>query len=238
MRIDRYLTLCDMGSRKDARALVMAGRVAVDGKTIRDPGLAVKGEVTVDGAIAPYRPLVAVMMNKPKGCVCAVRDGGMTVLDYLPPEDQRREPAPVGRLDKDTTGLIFITDDGTAAHALIAPKSHVEKCYIAVLDGPVGEKEKEIFAGGIAFRDFTALPARLEPMEGNMAACTVTEGKFHQVKRMFAAVGREVLELKRVRIGTFTLPDDLAEGEIRHLDMETWNKVRVMAGLGPWEDEK
>lgn len=237
MRIDRYLTLCDYGSRKDARALISQGRVSMGGAVIRDPGAPARGDILVDTRPAPYRPLVAVLMNKPAGVVCAVRDAEKTVLDLLPTQDRRREPAPVGRLDKDTTGLLFITDDGEAAHALIAPKSHVEKCYWALLDAPVGEAEVRAFAQGIRLKDFTALPALLEPLEGSTAACTVTEGKFHQVKRMFAAVGRRVLALQRRRIGDITLPEDLDEGQFRYIPLPEWNRIRAMAGLGPWKEE-
>jgi len=239
MRLDRYLTLCDLGTRKQVKELVTKGRVTIDGKIVKDAGAAVKGEVKLDGKPVSYRPIVAIVMNKPAGLLTATTDRKQgTVLDLLPESDRRREPAPVGRLDKDTTGLLFITDDGQAAHALISPKSGVNKRYRALLDAPVTEEDVEAFAKGLSLSDFEALPALLEPGEGCIAYCTVQEGKFHQVKRMFAARGKTVLELHRERVGSYWLPDDLATGEYRYLDMETWNCLRAEAGLGPWEDGK
>lgn len=238
MRLDRYLTFCDLGTRKQVKELISKGRISVDGKTVKDAGAAVKGEVKLDGKPVSYRPVVVIVMNKPAGVLTATTDKRQgTVLDLLPEKDRRREPAPVGRLDKDTTGLLFITDDGQAAHALISPKSGVDKRYRALLDAPVTAEDVEAFAKGLSLSDFEALPAILEPGEGCVAYCTVQEGKFHQVKRMFAARGKNVLELHRERVGSFWLPDDLAPGEFKYLDLETWNGLRAEAGLGPWEDE-
>ena len=239
MRLDRYLTLCDLGSRKEVKELIARGRVWMDGRPVRDAGMAVKGEVTVDGEPAAYRPLVAIVMNKPAGVLTATTDRRQKpVLDLLPDSDRRRDPAPVGRLDKDTTGLLLITDDGKAAHGLISPKSGVEKRYRAVLDAPATQADVEAFARGLSLSDFEALPAKLEIGEGNVAWCTGQEGKFHQVKRMFAACGKTVLQLHRERVGSLWLPEDLAPGEYRYLDMETWNRLRAEAGLGPWQEEK
>ncbi len=237
MRLDRYLTLCDLGTRREVKGLIASGRVCVGGRAARNPGANVDGTVTLDGEAVAFRPLVAIMMNKPAGLLTATTDRRQgTVLDLLPPQDRRREPAPVGRLDKDTTGLLLITDDGQAAHALISPKSGVEKRYRALLDSPVGPADVEAFAQGLQLSDFQALPAKLEPGEGCVAYCTVQEGKFHQVKRMFAARGRTVLALHRERVGSLWLPDTLAPGEYVYLDRETWNRLRGEAGLGPWQE--
>lgn len=237
MRLDRYLTLCDLGTRREVKELIASGRVSVAGLTVLNPGSAVDGPVTLDGESVGYRPLVAIMMNKPAGLLTATTDRRQgTVLDLLPPRDRRREPAPVGRLDKDTTGLLLITDDGQAAHAIISPKSSVEKRYRALLDKPVDQSDVEAFAQGLRLSDFEALPARLEPGEGCVAYCTVHEGKFHQVKRMFAARGRKVLALHRERVGSLWLPDTLVPGEYVYLDMDTWNRLRGEAGLGPWKE--
>ncbi|MFR1758665.1 MAG: pseudouridine synthase [Christensenellaceae bacterium] len=237
MRLDRYLTLCDLGTRREVKELIASGRVSLAGMTARSPGATVKGPVTLDGEPVAYRPLVAIVMNKPAGLLTATADRRQgTVLDLLAPRDRRREPAPVGRLDKDTTGLLLITDDGQAAHALISPKSGVEKRYRALLDSPVDESDVEAFAQGLQLSDFEALPARLEPGEGCVAYCTVREGKFHQVKRMFAARGRRVLALHRERVGSLWLPDTLAPGQYDYLNMDAWNQLRSEAGLPAWRE--
>jgi 16S rRNA pseudouridine516 synthase len=236
MRLDRYLTLCDLGTRSQVKQLIAKGRVIMDGQTARDPAAAVSPPVLVDGRMAEYRPLVMVMMNKPAGLLTATRDSRQgTVMDLLPEKDLRRNPAPVGRLDKDTTGLLLITDDGQGAHGLISPKSGVNKRYRALLDAPVTGEDVEAFARGIALSDFESLPALLEPGEGNVAWCTVHEGKFHQVKRMFAARGKTVLSLHRESVGSLVLPETLAPGEFCYLSLKVWNDLRRQAGLEPWE---
>lgn len=238
MRLDRYLTLCDLGTRKQVRELITQGRVAVDNIIVVNSGMSVQGLVTVDRQDAPYRPLIAIAMNKPAGVLTATTDKRQsTVLDLLPATDRRRDPAPVGRLDKDTTGLLLITDDGQAAHALISPKSKVEKRYRALLDRPVEESDIEAFAQGIHLSDFQAMPAILEKGAGCMAYCTIHEGKFHQVKRMFAARGKTVLQLHREKMGNYVLPGELSPGEFIYLSLEEWNDIRAQAGLGPWQEE-
>ena len=176
------------------------------------------GEVTVDGEPADYRPLVALVMNKPAGVLTATTDRRQkTVLDLLPESDRRRDPAPVGRLDKDTTGLLLITDDGKAAHGLISPKSGVEKRYRAVLDAPATEADVEAFARGLSLSDFEAMPAKLEIGEGNVAWCTVQEGKFHQVKKMFLSCSVKVVHLQRISIGNLYLDSKLPTGSCKKL---------------------
>ena len=216
--------LCDLGTRREVKELIASGRVSLAGMTARSPGATVKGPVTLDGEPVAYRPLVAIVMNKPAGLLTATADRRQgTVLDLLAPRDRRREPAPVGRLDKDTTGLLLITDDGQAAHALISPKSGVEKRYRALLDSPVDESDVEAFAQGLQLSDFEALPARLEPGEGCVAYCTVREG-------------RRVLALHRERVGSLWLPDTLAPGQYDYLNMDAWNQLRSEAGLPAWRE--
>ena len=210
----------------------MAGQVAQQAAASAQP------PVEVDGQPVSYRPLVAVLLHKPAGLLTATQDSRQpTVMDLLPQRDRRRNPAPVGRLDKDTTGLLLITDDGQGAHGLISPKSGVDKRYRALLDGPVTEDDVKAFARGMALSDFTSLPALLEPGKDNIAWCTVHEGKFHQVKRMFAARGRTVLALHRESIGSLTLPEGLKPGEFCYLSMEAWNDIRRQAGMGPWTEK-
>ena len=160
------------------------------------------------------------MMNKPAGVLSAARDSRTpTVIDLLPEALRRRGLFPAGRLDKDTTGLLIITDDGDMAHRMLAPKSHVMKRYEAVLDIPADEEDVDAFAKGIPLQDFVCLPARLELEKGTcIARVEVQEGKFHQVKRMFAARGKTVLTLKRLRIGGLDLDETLQPGQARELN--------------------
>lgn len=168
---------------------------------------------------------VYLMMNKPAGVVSASRDSReKTVVDLVPPVLSRRDLFPAGRLDRDTTGLLILTDDGELAHRMLSPKKHVYKLYEASVDGPVGAEEIEKFAAGVALEDGTVcLPAGLTVVKQGTAWETlveIREGKFHQVKKMFLAVGRRVLRLKRVRIGGLELDKTLKEGECRELTKE------------------
>ena len=225
MRLDRFLADMGCGTRSALKEAIRKGSVRVDGEIIRDPSHFVTAEssVTLGGAPLVYREHVYVLLNKPSGVLSATRDPKQpTVLDLLS-DVPKRDLFPVGRLDKDTEGLLLITDDGALAHRLLSPKHHVEKEYYALLDGPVSEREIALFAEGISVQDddpFRALPATLRILPaGNEVHLTICEGKFHQVKRMFAAVGRTVLFLRRVRMGPLTL-DGLATGCCRELTAE------------------
>ncbi len=225
MRLDKYLTLCGFGTRAQARALLRAGRVRIGGEPARNPAQAVDEQTVcawVDGERAQYRRALHVMLYKPAGILTAARDARRrTVADLLPPAYVARGCMPVGRLDMDTEGLLLLTTDGQLAHRLLAPRRHVEKVYFAQLDGPVDEADCAAFAAGLALGDFTALPARLEPLPGQCAArVAVCEGKFHQVKRMFQARGRQVLYLKRLSFGGLALDERLAPGAWRDLTDE------------------
>lgn len=179
-------------------------------------------EVSMDGVSVEYEEYVYYMLNKPAGVISATEDAReRTVLDLIS-ERQRKGLFPVGRLDRDTEGLLLITNDGGLAHRLLSPRHHVDKVYYARLDGPVGEAEKALFAQGLKVDEtLTALPAELEILEpATEVRVTIREGKFHQVKRMFEAVGREVLYLKRLSMGPLALDESLPQGAYRRLTAE------------------
>lgn len=212
MRLDRLLVTLGQGSRSRVQKLIRAGSVTVDGVPARDPGMDWREgrQVAVDGEALDTRLARHLILHKPAGLLTAARDPKQpTVMDLLPEVMRSLGCMPVGRLDKDTTGLLFFTTDGALAHRLLSPERHVDKVYLAEVDGPLTEKDAEAFAAGLAMGDFTALPARLEILEsgaGRAAArVTVREGKFHQIKRMFEAVGRTVTALHRERFGPLEL---------------------------------
>lgn len=222
LRLDKLLCSQGGGTRSEVRALLRAGRVRVNGAPARDPAQKIDpetNEVTLDGRTLRYSAHVYIVMNKPTGVVSASRDPkARTVLDLLPPDLRRPGLFPAGRLDKDTEGLLLITDDGAFAHDILAPRRHVEKEYLAALDAPVGEEEARRFAAGLTLEDgLCCLPAQMRPLPENRAAVVLREGKYHQVRRMFAACGRQVLRLRRVRMGGFALPADLPPGCARLL---------------------
>ncbi|CAN5165389.1 pseudouridine synthase [soil metagenome] len=227
-RLDRLLANLGYGSRRDVQALVSAGKVTLDGVAIKDAGL--KIAVTADLPdhlkirglpVDPPAPLI-LLMHKPLGVVCSHREDGARIYDLLPKRWQIRDPAlsSVGRLDKETSGLILITDDGDYLHRVISPKRHVPKIYRAALDRPLAGTESAAFSSGdlmLEGEEKPLLPATLEVLGEREARLTITEGRYHQVRRMFAAVGNHVVALHRERIGGLVLPDDLAPGAYRIL---------------------
>lgn len=225
-RLDKILALHGFGSRREVGAMIRAGRVEVNGGTARRPELKIApgaDRIFVDGREQEIRTQVYLMMNKPAGVLSASRDArARTVVDLLPPRLRRRGIFPAGRLDKDTCGLLLLTDDGGFAHRMLAPKSRVTKWYEASLAAPISEEDVRAFGLGIPLSDFTSLPAELSALreDGLLALVKLREGKFHEVKRMFAARGNRVLALKRVRIGALALDPGLAPGECRELSPE------------------
>lgn len=232
LRLDKLLSGQGGGTRSEVRALLRAGRVRVNGAPARDPGQKIdpaQSTVTLDGRVLRYSAHVYLVMNKPTGVVSASRDPkARTVLDLLPPGMRRPGLFPAGRLDKDTEGLLLITDDGAFAHDILAPRRHVEKEYLAKLDAPVGGEEARAFAAGMTLEDgLRCLPAQMRPLAGGMAAVVLREGKYHQVRRMFAACGRQVLRLRRVRMGGFALPPGLAPGSARFLEENEVEMIKL-----------
>ncbi len=227
MRLDKYLTSQNICSRKEAGILARKGEITVNGAVVKNADIKIDADtalVTVKGKKVEYKKYIYVMLNKPEGVVSAREDGACpTVVDILPQEYKRMDIAPAGRLDKNTTGLLIITDDGDFTHRMLSPKSGVYKVYEAELDGDITESDVHTFKSGIKTQTAEFLPADLWlPDESNkkVARVKICEGKFHQVKRMFAFCGKEVLKLRRLSIGSLLIDEKLKEGECRLLSNE------------------
>ena len=239
MRLDAFIASFGLGSRREAGEMIRAGRVTVAGTVARSASVHVKpGEdaVACDGAALCWRDGFCIMMNKPAGLLSATEDPKQrTVLDLLEPVHRARGVFPAGRLDKDAIGLLLLTDDGTLAHRLLSPGRGVSKRYEVWLEAPMNaraqQKAMQAFAAGVALSDFTALPAQLDWLGGDHAVARVCEGKFHQVKRMFEAVGGQVRMLKRLSIGGLMLDEALPPGAYRDLTAEELAGLRKEAGL-------
>lgn len=224
LRIDKILSSQNIASRKEIKMLIKQGRIKVNGQVVLKPEDKFDPEsceIVLDDKPVLYKKFIYIMLNKPKGVVSASRDTReKTVLDLLPEEFMRRDLFPVGRLDRNTEGLLIITDDGDFSHRLLAPKSHVNKLYEAVVDRKLTEADIEKFRNGVSEGGDDFLPADMKIIGENIALVEICEGKFHQVKRMFHAVGAEVIELKRLRIGGLVLDKNLLPGESRELSAE------------------
>ena len=238
MRLDRWLVTLGVGSRSEVQRMIRRGAVTVNGLPVTDPAFSCDPDacaLTLHGVPVDGRLVRHVMLHKPAGMLTAARDRKQpTVMDLLPPVYAAIGCMPVGRLDKDTTGLLLLTCDGEMNHRLLAPGRHVDKTYLAEVDGPLTEVEVGAFARGLTLSDFTAEPAQLEILssgERSLARVTVHEGKFHQVKRMFSAVGREVTQLHRERFGSLRLDDALAPGAWRELTEEELRALRQDAQM-------
>ncbi|MCF1685312.1 rRNA pseudouridine synthase [Tetragenococcus halophilus] len=231
MRLDKYLANMDVGSRKEVKQLIKKKRVAVNGKTeVSDKFQVNENEdrVTLDEEEIVYQKYFYYILNKPADVISAtVDDFELTVLDIFSDQDFRSDLFPVGRLDKDTKGLLVITNDGALSHRLLSPKKHVEKEYIAEVKGVMTPRDIQRFAGGLKIdSDELCLPAELtieqvdEENEESTIRLVLYEGKYHQVKRMVHAVGKEVIHLKRIRMGALYLDDQLETGDYRELTEE------------------
>ena len=221
MRIFKFISGFGYATCLDVKKLIKQGIVFIDGEVCKKPEEQTDENsiVEVDGERLIYREFVYLMLNKPQGCVSAVYDKKYPVVtEFVPEEYAHFEVYPVGRLDIDTEGLLILTNDGQFAHEMTSPKKDVYKRYFAVLDKPMEEKDVEIFAGGMEFKEFTAKSAKLEITENpNEVYIEIAEGKFHQVKRMCERVGKTVTYLKRVAIGNLKLDESLEKGEVREL---------------------
>ena len=233
-RLDKFLTGQNICSRKEAGVLARKGEIKVDGTVVKSADIKIDPEKTlveVSGRKISYSKYLYIMLNKPEGVVSAREDGRCpTVTDILPDEYKRREIAPAGRLDKNTTGLLIITDDGDFTHRMLSPKSEIYKEYEAELDGDITKEDIETFASGIKTKTAEFLPAEMWlPDEKNTrkARVRICEGKFHQVKRMFAFCGKEVVKLRRLSIGSLHLDENLAPGECRLLTEDEKNKIFI-----------
>lgn len=224
-RLDKLISSQGNYTRKEAQQLIKDGMVKVDGVTVRDRGFHIDPDVNaviLDGKEFAVEKFIYLMLNKPKGVVSATNDRSQkTVVDLVPVELKKRNLFPAGRLDMTTTGFVLITDDGDFAHRILSPKNHIEKTYEARLAESVTEEQLRTVADGIVLKDGTeCLPAKLKVLEDGdspLVEIKICEGKYHQIKRMFAAAGNGVIELKRTKMGKLSLDENLAEGECRRL---------------------
>lgn len=239
-RLDKLLCSQTTLTRSEAGHTIRCGRVTVDGAVCRNPAQKVEpsaAAIAVDGKPLDYAACVYLMLNKPAGVLCVSRDPkAQTVIDLLPEEYRRRGLFPAGRLDKDTHGLTLITDDGALAHAMLSPRRHVYKRYLARLDKPLTAAAAAAFRAGPTLADGTRCrPAGLEVLEEGdepLVAVAICEGKFHQIKRMFLAVGCTVIWLKRVAMGGLELDEALAEGACRPLSEK--EKLSILNEKPDW----
>ena len=228
IRLDKFLSEASPYSRRDVRGLVKRGAVAVNGVPAKAPDMKVNENqdvICVNGEHIIYRKFIYLMMNKPQGYLSATEDDrDPVVIDLLPEEYRHFSPFPVGRLDKDTEGLLLLTNDGQFDHELMSPRKNLFKRYYAELDQPAVEEDITCFASGMEFKEFTAKPARLEidPDDPRKVFVEIAEGKYHQVKRMCERVGKTVIFLKRVAIGPLQLDGTLAAGQVRELTQEEY----------------
>lgn len=228
-RLDKFIANQLILSRSIVRSTVQKGKVKINGITVRDCGRIIteSDNVTYEDKSVVYKEHIYVVMNKPSGVLSASNDKSRkTVVDLVPDDLRRQGMFPVGRLDKDTTGLLIITDDGEFAHNCISPKKEISKSYIATLDGDITEDTVKTFKSGVVLADGTLCKsAILEKVETNVARIIITEGKYHQIKRMFGTVGLGVNKLHRESIGDLKLPLELSEGECVEIDEKTLKTV-------------
>ncbi|MBR0466777.1 MAG: pseudouridine synthase [Clostridia bacterium] len=224
-RLDRFVSNQTSLSRSEAIKEIKRGKVAVDNKTVKDPSFSIDTDtsfVTLSGEEIKYKKHIYLIMNKPSGVLTATRDKGVkTVIDLVPEKYRRKDLSPAGRLDKDTTGLLILTDDGAFVHNIISPKKMVPKVYEAELIKDINDEDVKAFFDGIVLSDgTTCLSATLKKAGDKKAKVKIYEGKYHQVKRMFAARGNKVLALKRVSIGLLKLPENLMPGDIKEVSFD------------------
>lgn len=229
-RVDKIIASQGKYSRSDVKELIAKRRVMIDGEVIKSSSVKAdpaKSRITVDGVDITIKKNVYLMLHKPKGFVSATEDKEhRTVLELIPDEYRGRELFPAGRLDRDTTGLMIITDDGILAHNILSPKKHVQKIYHVTLDIPVTLDMKKGFADGVALNDGVCKAAGLEITGAYTALVTLKEGRYHQIKRMFGCYGAKVVGLHRLAMGDLYLPEDLLEGSCRELSEEELKKLQ------------
>lgn len=236
LRLDKYLCDMQIGSRAEVKGLIKKKHIKVNEETVTKPELKIDTDndiIKFDDEVINYQEYEYFMLNKPQGVISAANDkSDKTVIDLIK-DAKRKDLFPVGRLDKDTEGLLLITNDGELSHNLLSPKKHVDKTYFAKVKGHITDEEVLKFKNGLVVDEtFTAKPAQLEVLEFNAndnttdIQITIHEGKFHQVKRMFEAVGSKVLYLKRLSMGTLLLDRNLMPGEYRKLSQEEINALK------------
>lgn len=233
VRLDKYLTAMGVGTRSEVKTYIRKGRVQVDGQVVKEPDIKINTtnvQVLFDNKLLQYEEFVYYMLNKPAGVVSATTDNQSTTVVELIKEGKNKDIFPVGRLDKDTEGLLLITNDGDLSHQLLSPRKHIGKVYYAKVKGCVTQEDILAFEKGIRINDeFTTLPAKLNIIKSDEISeieVTIFEGKFHQVKRMFMAVGKEVIYLKRLSMGNLRLDETLLPGEYRRLTQGEINSLK------------
>lgn len=232
-RIDKIISSAKNISRKDASQLIKLGKITVNGKAVKSPKEKfdeISDDIFCGDEKIEYNKFVYIMMNKPKGVISASEGkSDQTVIDILPKEMKRKNLFPAGRLDKDTTGFMLITDDGDFAHRILSPKNHIEKTYIADLDKPFGDDVISDFEKGIELKDAVCMPANIEALNGDFtrAVVTIKQGMYHQIKRMFKKHSITVVDLKRIKMGGLFLDTSLNEGECRYITPE---EMKIIIG--------
>ncbi len=228
-RLDKIIASQGQYSRSEVKKIVKSGRVTVDGEVVKssDMKLDESAEIAVDGKALNYKKHIYIMLNKPKGVISATDDKKQkTVIDLVPQELFRQGLFPAGRLDGDTTGFVLITDDGDFAHRILSPKNHIMKTYHATLRDELTDEDIMKFKEGLTLGDGTeCMEAHVRRLENNMAEIKICEGKYHQVKRMFACVGNKVLELRRVKMGELDLDESLPEGQCREITKDELERL-------------
>ncbi len=225
-RIDKIISKELNIGRNDAKSLIKSGKVFLNGSSVKSPSEKLDEEkdvLTVGGRVIHLRRFVYIMMNKPEGVISSTdgrKTSEKTVIDILPEDMKRKNLFPAGRLDKNTTGFVLITDDGEFAHKILSPRNHIPKTYIAKLDKPFDDEISDAFSNGITIGDDECLPAVLEPVNGDytLARVIIKQGMYHQIKRMFKKYSIEVIGLKRIKMGRLNLDESLAAGECRYID--------------------
>lgn len=229
MRIDKFLANMGVGTRNEVKQLLKKGAVEVNDKKIKTPKTHInpnEDHVTVNGSTISYIENVYIMLNKPKGVISATEDDShKTVIDLIP-EYSHLGIFPVGRLDKDTVGLLLLTNDGQFNHELMNPNKHVSKTYEVVSKYPIKQADIEAFESGVELSDGKVKPAKLIKGNDHLSYVTIYEGKYHQVKRMFHSIENEVLELKRIKIANLELDQSLNDGEFRFLNEQDFNNLK------------
>lgn len=229
-RIDKIISSQTTYSRKEVKDLIRNKRVTVNDIVVSKSDIKINPEldnIAIDGKIIEIKKYIYLMLNKPKGYISATEDKNMkTVLDLVPSQYSHRNLFPAGRLDKDTTGLMIITDDGDFAHNILSPKKHITKTYNVTIDIPLSIEMVDGFKNGVMLNDGECKQAILEITGTYTATVILTEGRYHQIKRMFGCFGAKVLELQRIKMGNFNLPDNLKEGECREFTESELQKVK------------
>lgn len=230
-RLDKVISSQTNYSRKDVKELIKQKKVMVNNNTVFKSDLKVDelcDEIIVNNERLSIKRNIYLILNKPKGYVSATKDNyDKTVLDFVPLEFKKRNIFPAGRLDKDTTGMMILTDDGVFAHDILAPKKHIKKIYKVTIDKEITDEMIKGFLDGVMLNDGMCKTAKLEKIDKNIGIVTLTEGRYHQIKRMFACFKANVIELERIGMGDMTLPEDLQLGEIRELTDEELKKINV-----------